>query len=258
MSAPKIFTPEYYQRMRELEEHGWWNAGMRDVAGRLLSRRDLPETGRLLDVGCGSGQTMRWFRDRLEGWEAVGIDVALEGLRAATVDGERTAVLAGSALEIPLADDSVDLVMTLDVLQHLPLDGGDVRALAEMRRVLRDGGTLFARTNAQAFPVTPDDPEHNFHRYEPAELEAKFRASGFRVERLSRLNAVLGLAEIPRELGARKEQDSSYHGIMAAPRNERGLSDTLKRFWLNVEGRAAAAGVQLPFGRSIVALCEAE
>ena len=83
MSAPLIFTPEYYARMRALEGGSWWNAGMRDVAGRLLDYAGLPATGLLLDIGCGSGQTMAWFQARYPGWRTVGIDVSPEAIGAA-------------------------------------------------------------------------------------------------------------------------------------------------------------------------------
>ena len=61
MTAPRIFTPEYYARMRELEAGSWWNAAMRDVAAMLLDDVQLPPIGTLIDVGCGSGQTLTWF-----------------------------------------------------------------------------------------------------------------------------------------------------------------------------------------------------
>ena len=64
MTAPRIFTPEYYARMRELETSGWWNAAMRDVAAMLLNDVQLPASGTILDVGCGSGQTLTWFGQR--------------------------------------------------------------------------------------------------------------------------------------------------------------------------------------------------
>jgi ubiquinone/menaquinone biosynthesis C-methylase UbiE len=251
---PRIFTPEYYQRMRELEERGWWNAAMRDVAAFLLERARPGERGRMLDVGCGSGQTMEWLRTRLPGWETHGIDVALDGLRAGAAAGV-TRLTAGSALAIPYPDASVDLIITLDVLQHLPLEGGDLRALKEMRRVLRDGGSLLVRTNAQAFPRAPDDPEHDFHKFEPDELRAKLRSAGFRVDRLSRINALLGLAEIPREIRAGRQQRSTYHGIMATAAGDGGPVAKLKKAVLRLEGRAVAAGIALPLGRTIVALC---
>src|SRR5688500_16845675 len=82
-TAPRIFTPEYYARMRDLEGGSWWNAGMRKIAARLLARAVLPAKGSLLDAGCGSGQTLSWFLDAHSGWRATGIDVAPEPLAAA-------------------------------------------------------------------------------------------------------------------------------------------------------------------------------
>src|SRR5689334_22655284 len=139
--------------MRDLEEGSWWNAGMRDVASSMLDLADLPPSGVLLDVGCGSGQTMAWFKRLRPAWRTVGLDVAPEGLAAALTRGVRTVVRA-SALQLPLPSQSVHLVITLDVLQHLPLEGGDTTALAEMGRVLKPGGHIFLRTNAQSFPCT--------------------------------------------------------------------------------------------------------
>lgn len=252
---PRIFTPEYYRRMRDLEAHGWWNAGMRDVAGKLLDRVGLPERGTLVDAGCGTGQTMSWFRARRPEWRVVGADIAAEGLEVAREQGIGGVVL-GDALALPMADRSADLVLTFDVLQHLPLDGGDARALAEIRRVLRPGGHLLLRTNAQAFPRTPDDPEHDFHRYRPGELRRKLEEAGFEVLRLSRINALLGLAEIPRALAARRREGEggSYTGILAEPAGRPSVADRLKRAWLGIEGSLVAAGWRLPLGRSIVGL----
>jgi ubiquinone/menaquinone biosynthesis C-methylase UbiE len=253
MDAPRIFTPEYYQRMRDLEAVSWWNAGMRDVAALLLDLASLPETGRLLDVGCGSGQTMEWFARMHPAWRTIGVDVASEGLAAARARG-LTEIVRGSALALPLPDRSVDLVMTLDVLQHLPLDGGDGRALAEIVRVLKPGGYVFLRTNAQSFPYTPDDAQFAFHKYDETELRMKLRAASVQVVRLSRVNALLGLAEIPRELSARREEHS-YHGLLSEAKTEPRWQYRLKRSWLRIEGRAVRAGARWPIGRAIVALC---
>ena len=253
-SAPRIFEPDYYERMRRLESQSWWNAGMRVVAAQLLGSASLPQRGTVLDVGCGSGQTIGWALELLGGgWNAIGLDVAMEGVAAARAAGFN--VLHASALEIPLPNESVDLVITLDVLQHLPLGGGDVAALREMRRVLKPGGTLFIRTNAQSFPRTRDDAAFNFRKYEPSHLRHALVAAGFDVKRLSRINALLGLAEIPRELRANRGQSSDgYHGLLATPSTGGALGRALKRWWLSLEGRIVALGIPLPIGRTIVAL----
>lgn len=252
---PRIFTPEYYARMRELEHLSWWNAGMRDIAGMLLRRVRLAPAGTLLDAGCGSGQTMKWFLGEHEGWQATGIDVAAEGIKAARLAG--LSVQQASVLALPFGDNSIDLVITLDVLQHLPLDGGDGIALGEFSRVLKPGGILLVRTNAQSFPPAADDHQYSFRKYEPEALRRAIVSAGFDIELLGRTNAMLGLAEIPRELRAGRAQKSEYHGILAEPRHERSLPRALKRAWLGMEGRALAAGWKLPFGRTMFALCRA-
>ena len=255
LDAPRIFEPEYYKRMRELESGSWWNAGMRGVAASLLRDADLPHRGVLLDVGCGSGQTMSWFAREHPHWRRIGLDVAVEGLIAAHHLGVTT-VTHASALELPIASASVDLVITLDVLQHLPLDGGDNRALSEIHRVLKPGGYVFIRTNAQSFPHVADDHTFNFHKYRTTELRGKVTGADLHVIRMGRVNALLGLAEIPRELRARREHpERSYHGILALPRSERRWSANLKRTWLQMEGQAVRRGANLPLGRTILALC---
>jgi ubiquinone/menaquinone biosynthesis C-methylase UbiE len=255
MTAPKIFDPEYYERMRALEDASWWNAAMRDIAGGMLREARLPAEGVLLDVGCGSGQTMEWFRRLRPGWRTVGLDVAREGLLAARAMNHQN-VLEASAVTLPLPDASVDGVITLDVLQHLPLGGGDLQALREMRRVLRPGGFLFVRTNHQTFPYSPDDPTYQFHKYTRDELREKLSSAGFSIVSMGRVNALLGLAEIPRDLRARKKSAGSYVGLLAGL-PKRGGAWQAKRLWLRLEGSLALAGVPLPLGRTLLALVRA-
>ena len=251
MTAPRIFSPEYYSRMRALESASWWNAGMRDLAARLLRQAGLPEAGVLLDAGCGSGQTMHWFRQMWPGWRTIGIDVAKTGLQAALANSGET-VVAGSVLALPIDQASVDGIISLDLLQHLPLGGGDLAALREFRRVLRPGGVLLIRTNAQAWPPVPDDSVHDFHKYTPGELRHRLATAGFRIQRLGRVNALLGLMEIPRELRSQRIGGTGYAGLLSSVPKP-GLAWHLKRRWLDLEGRFVAAGGSVPLGRSLLA-----
>jgi arsenite methyltransferase len=106
-----------------------------------------PERGqRVLDVGCGSGVDVL-LAAGFSGpqGQVVGIDVTAEMVGTAS-DAARAAKLRnvelheGEAEAVPLPDASVDLVVSNNVLNHLVLD--KPRALSEMWRVLRPGGTL--------------------------------------------------------------------------------------------------------------------
>lgn len=225
---------------------------MRNVSARLIKLASLGDNCTVLDVGCGSGQTIAWLLSSHEGWKTLGLDIAIEALSVARDEG--LDVIRASVLDIPFASGSVDFITALDVLHHLPLAGGDVAALHEIRRVLKPGGYLLARTNAQSFPRKQDDPVTQYHTYEPDDLRAKFSSAGFHVVRMSRVNALLGLAEIPRELRARRRHDP---GILAPEPAIPGRIAALKREWLSLEGKAVAAGLRLPLGRSVIALCRA-
>jgi SAM-dependent methyltransferase len=105
------------------------------------------ETRRLLDVGCAFGFGTERLRRVLERRAAgggpaplvVGVEYTAEYARQAGRRYPGLAIVRGSAEALPFPDDSFDALTMLDVLEHLP---DPRRALAEVARVLRPGGTL--------------------------------------------------------------------------------------------------------------------
>lgn len=86
-------------------------------------------------------------------------------------------------------------------------------------------------------------------------MRSRLTDAGFDIRVLGRCNALLGLAEIPRELAAARHE-SGYHGILSKPNRAVGIAQRVKRGWLRLEGRALAAGLSLPLGRTPFALCK--
>lgn len=95
----------------------------------------VPPGARLLDLGCGSAPTGELL-DRATAY--VGLDLSAAELRLAQARG--LPVAQADATRLPLADGAVDVVVCSMALQLLPLQP----ALAEVRRVLRPGGTFAA------------------------------------------------------------------------------------------------------------------
>ena len=102
----------------------------------------LPRDGRVLDAGCGPGAYVPGASNRVA--TLVALDINPD--RVAMVDGAQAARLAGDVESLPFADDSFDAVLAMHMLYHVP----DIpRAVAELRRVLRTGGVLYAFTNSE-------------------------------------------------------------------------------------------------------------
>jgi demethylmenaquinone methyltransferase/2-methoxy-6-polyprenyl-1,4-benzoquinol methylase len=107
-----------------------------------LARADRP-VERVVDLAGGTGRAARAVaapvgRVRLP--EAVVVDASRPMLARAAERG--TPAVQGDAGRLPVRDSTVDAVVVLDALHHLP---DQEAALAEARRVLRPGGVLVIR-----------------------------------------------------------------------------------------------------------------
>jgi ubiquinone/menaquinone biosynthesis C-methylase UbiE len=113
----------------------------------LIRRFAPPPPGTVLDVGGAAGAYAFWLA-------AVGYEVHLldpvERLLEVARERDRAAgrplasVDVGDARELPFPDASVEMVLLLGPLYHLPDPEHRSRAVEEALRVLRSGGHLFA------------------------------------------------------------------------------------------------------------------
>jgi SAM-dependent methyltransferase len=116
---------------------GRWS---REVAPRFLSWLRIPSGRRWLDVGCGTGALCAAIVDRCSPASVAGVDPSDGFLKAANENlADRVALHQGSATAIPLADASVNVVVSGLVLNFVP---DQQAALAEMVRVTGKGGRI--------------------------------------------------------------------------------------------------------------------
>lgn len=98
----------------------------------------MPQDAKVLDVGCGAGDNLRYvLRDHAVFF---GLEYAERTAQVARriLDG-RADIRVGSATEIPFGNDEFDLVLCIEVLEHLDKDK---EACREIARILKPGGAL--------------------------------------------------------------------------------------------------------------------
>ena len=98
----------------------------------------------VLDLACGIGYGSAMLRD--SGASAVvGADLSIDAVQQAMMVHRRAGIsfLDTSALALPFADKTFDVMVSLETIEHVENDGAYVR---EARRVLRDGGVLICST----------------------------------------------------------------------------------------------------------------
>jgi len=108
----------------------------------------------LLDVGCSTGLTLGFIAQ--EFGKVIGYDVDKKAIEVAKKRFKKMGLAAkfllGNGKRIPLKNDSVDIVTSIEVFEHVD---HPLRMLAEIHRVLKPDGILHITTGNKFWPIEP-------------------------------------------------------------------------------------------------------
>ncbi|MCX4749086.1 class I SAM-dependent methyltransferase [Kitasatospora sp. NBC_01287] len=171
------------RKLAELEDRHWWYRERRVLLARELAR--IERAGTALDIGAAGGGNTRVLRSH--GWTPIAIEYGAEGAEVARDRGLN--VLRADARQLPVADNSIDLVVAFDVLEHITEDDA---AMAEIGRVTRPGGVaLIAVPCDMRLWSAHDEAVGHVRRYTRDSLQAVITGGGFRIESLKSWNVLL-------------------------------------------------------------------
>ena len=230
----------------ELEERHWWYRGRRRILGELMRGLALAPGVQILDAGCGSGRNM--------------VDLArlgtVTGLEISDVSFERARergvgeVVRGSITEAPLPDARFDVAVCLDVIEHIE---DDLRALRELHRVVRPGGTLLVTVPAYQWLWSEHDViNHHKRRYTRKTLSAVAAQAGWDTVSTTYFNGcLLPVAIVHRRLSRPAHiVDEPVSDLERTPERLNSLLEWPLRFEALLIGR----GWRIPAGLSLVAI----
>jgi 2-polyprenyl-3-methyl-5-hydroxy-6-metoxy-1,4-benzoquinol methylase len=142
----------------------------------------IPQGGKVLDAGCGTGRDLRVL-NRL-GFQSEGFDASSEMVTIARAQSG-CKVWQADLMLLSLPKESYDAVWAHGVLSHLPAPGCQ-RAMASFFAALKPNGTLFVSITegeGQSEDRTddPSGPARTIYRYRADDFASLIRQSGFQV-----------------------------------------------------------------------------
>ena len=118
-----------------------------------FKKYDLNKEGSMLDVGCGEGRHIFGVMQEFPMMKCIGLDMDNDSLQKAeegyayfeSISEAGAEFMKGSAYSLPFSDNTFDLIVCSEVLEHLH-EYND--AVIEINRVLKPGGKFYASVPA--------------------------------------------------------------------------------------------------------------
>lgn len=136
---------DYAAQYGDWEKWHWWFRGRQRILEALLRRELSQSPTSIVSVGCGPVEGLTWLlplvgpKGRVVGLDAEPLHVP--------VSNTPISYVVGRIENAPLASEDFDVVLALDILEHLD---DDVAGVGEMTRLLKPGGLLLL--TVPAFP----------------------------------------------------------------------------------------------------------
>ncbi len=231
-----------FAKMRALGGTHWWFLGRKHLLRALLGPIIGPDA-LILDAGCGTGLAGGVL---LGLGTVIGLDIAPEAL-CDRAPGSAESLCLASVNPAPFADETFDLVVALDIIEHIEDDSA---VLNEFYRICKPGGRVLLTVPAYGWMYSAhDEALGHFRRYTASEVGRLMEDAGFRLVKVSHcvtapFAAAAGFRFIRRVVRSRGGSD-----LFEVPRPLNSILTGIMR----VEA-ALLRHMNLPFGLSIVAI----
>lgn len=256
------YDPDHFAALFAVEDRHFWFAA-RNLALKAVIEQiapSLPASYRVLEIGCGTGNTLRVLKEACSSAALIaGVDLFEEGLVYAR---QRTKLpLVRARIENAPFTVPFELVGMFDVLEHIE---DDAATLCVVRALTAPGGHLLVTVPAhKALWSRFDEESHHCRRYEPDELRERLTDAGFGIDYLTPFMAPLyPIARVSRWWADRANDLRRRMGIesKSAVMNDlavRPVLNDIMAFMLRPEVPRLRRREQLHMGTSLLAVARA-
>jgi 2-polyprenyl-3-methyl-5-hydroxy-6-metoxy-1,4-benzoquinol methylase len=110
------------------------------------------QCGRVLEIGCGSGATLNWLRHDRAASFTVGVEIFEAAAQSARVCADAVYCLDYEKGELPLESGEFDVILCLDVLEHM-VDPWQVITRLVSKHLVEGGTLIVSLPNVRYFSV---------------------------------------------------------------------------------------------------------
>lgn len=240
------YEATFFDDLFAVEPESFWFRS-RNALIALILRGVTSPVRSVLEIGCGTGYALQRVAATFPDAFLTATDLFPEAFAYARRRVPRAKYLQVDVTRLPFSDE-FDLACAFDVVEHVT---EDEQALREVQRALHPRGWfLLTVPQHQALWSGSDDIAHHKRRYSRSELNAKLAAAGFDTIRMTSfvtfLSPILFLA---------RKRVRTIHDAVAQLRLPRPIDAALGGV-MTVERAIIAAGVNLPFGGSLIVLAQ--
>jgi SAM-dependent methyltransferase len=193
----------------------------------LRQRVALPATGRMLDVGCANGSTLRTFSSLFPRWQLAGFDINTHSETMVKAIPGVTDFFTGS---LDAIDRKFDFITMLYVVEHLPEPR---QVLEQFHRLLNPGGTIWVHTSdfwANPFDLTVVDHSSHFMVDTLAELVERCGFEVFDRNDDWNIKEMGVVGRLPKStLTAAVDQTKKRERLTGTPRRMRWLGEVVEQ-----------------------------
>ena len=145
--------------------------------------RNVPDSGHILDAGCGTGRIVKYFTRK--GYRVTGIDISQAMLEIAIRENPEAEFVNMDMRALGFAVDHFDGIWNSGCILHLD-ESGVIVTFKESSRVLRNNGILFVATRVKGTETvvleeSMEGGEMLVHYYSEEKLKLFLNSAGFEI-----------------------------------------------------------------------------
>lgn len=176
-----------YRIFFEIQKKHWWFVTKKEIVLAAIDGHFHKHAAqKVLDIGCGSGLMLNALEDV---GQTFGMDMSDDAISFSREIFKGKVEKGLLPNQIPYEENFFDLIVALDVIEHIDQDVDSLRAIRS--RIVENGKAIITVPAYMFLWSAFDELNEHKRRYTLTELNTKLVQAGFKVEKISYFNTIL-------------------------------------------------------------------